>query len=75
MSRHIILSLEKADPLNRDQLERTTKRTKRDFLGDREGVDWASAVYPEDDDRSHAPSPRLAGPISRVMPSGSIART
>lgn len=54
MSRHIVISPENADRLDRDQLERATKRTLRDVLGERDGVDWAYAVHMDGGDRPHA---------------------
>jgi hypothetical protein len=54
MSRHIVVSPENADRLDRDQLERATKRTLRDTLGDRHGVDYAYAVHMNGGDRPHA---------------------
>ena len=54
MSRHMVVSPENADRLDRDQLERATERTLRDTLGDRDGVDYAFAVHMEGGDRPHA---------------------
>lgn len=54
MSRHIVISPENADSLDRDRLNKMAKRTLRDTLGDRQGVDYAYAIHTEDGDRPHA---------------------
>lgn len=54
MSRHMVISPENSERLDREQLERATERTLRDTLGDRDGVDYAFAVHMDGGDRPHA---------------------
>jgi len=54
MSRHIVISPENADSLDRQEMDSMAKRTLRDTLGEREGVDYAYAVHEDGGDRPHA---------------------
>jgi len=54
MSRHIVISPENADSLDRKQMSQMAKRTLRNTLGNREGVDYGYAIHTEDGDRPHA---------------------
>lgn len=53
MSRHIVLSPQNGDQLSRKQLHRTAKRTLRETLGKREGVEYAYAIHMNGGDRPH----------------------
>lgn len=54
MSRHVVISPENADSLDRNQMSQMAKRTLRETLGQREGVEYGYAVHTEDGDRPHA---------------------
>lgn len=54
MSRHIIISPENADRLDRERLREATKRMLRDTIGQREGVEYGYTVHMEGGDRPHA---------------------
>lgn len=53
MSRQIVVSPENAEDLSREELAEVGKKTLRETLGDREGVDYAYGVHMEGGDRPH----------------------
>ena len=53
MSRQIVISPENSEDLSRDELAEVGKKTLRETLGDREGVDYAYGVHMDGGDRPH----------------------
>lgn len=54
MSRHIIVSPENADQLDREQMSTATKQTMQETIGQREGVEYGYSVHMEGGDRPHS---------------------
>jgi hypothetical protein len=54
MSRHIVVSPANADALDREQMSEATKRSLRESIGQRDGVDYGYSVHMDGGDRPHA---------------------